>query len=263
MADATILYDSVFDLLPVEEQKSIADEPRMSISQVRDFIKTNSTQESSQSDFFVIDPELIYLIDPRIDFNIFITGDEIFSENELSEKYAFKQLKINPESLFVQQMFAIFPNEEYAIKGADEESFISIQGREDRISPDKVVFTKFYIGGKKWDDFLIIDRIARASQNIMKKSLFAITDGATAAAVADSPSAAMVGGRAAVTESVAATAADMRQIIDNQRAMLIEQQSLICQYKKELVEQSGIIEKYRAQLDERIKKIEFLMTNIQ
>lgn len=257
------LINTIYDILPDAEKKDIDEEPRMSIAQVRQFIKTNSTQESSQSDFFVIDPELIYLIDPRIDFNIFICDNDIFSIDELNNNYAFKELKIVPESLFSQQMFAIFPNDEYAIKGADDEYFTCARvtggAATSTAAPIKSVLTKFYIGGSKWKDFLLLNKLAKASQNVLKRSLLALPAPVAPQVQTDIQVAPVL-----PIPSAASAAPDVtRSTIEDQKALLIMQQMIIEQYEVEMTKQSLIIEKYKTLLDERIKKVESLLINIQ
>ena len=55
-----------------------------------------------------VSPELMVEIDPRIDFKVFLYGDNVYSRDELYTSFALHEFNVQPESLFSQQEIEVY-----------------------------------------------------------------------------------------------------------------------------------------------------------
>lgn len=158
----------------------------MSIENVRGVLQQNTIKESQEArgENCMVDPETLITIDMRINYCVFIAGDNAYTRDELLEHYPFEALHSTPESVFAQQEIGVFPPKKYALESTDEggveylsrdvgdvEEFIMIEdlvGRAARKNykmkrtPIKVVKTKIYLAKERWKDFQRIGKLARA-----------------------------------------------------------------------------------------------------
>ena len=155
------------------------------IEEVRGQFTSNSVKE--QMDFrgetLILDPEMMLLIDIRTDYNIFVSEDNIYTREELLEAYPFEHFKCVPEDVFVQQEIGVFPPKKYAMEdhagvvpdeyiardvGDDSIDFVMIEdlvgmatrrGYKNKRAPSRIVLTKIYRAGDKWENFKLLKRI--------------------------------------------------------------------------------------------------------
>jgi hypothetical protein len=148
----------------------------MSIETVRKHFKSNLSKESSTPD-----PEFMIYIDTRINYQIFIVNDTIYTRDELYDNYAFAEACAEPEDFFDRQVIGVF-NNEYIAKNENDESmeFIKIkdyfeldkatkEGREftpDR--PQRIVNTKIYIAKETFDEFIQLQKLLRAMVKVKR-----------------------------------------------------------------------------------------------
>lgn len=155
------------------------------IEKVRDTIRSNSIKSSLSAqgaDIHHVDPELMMLIDLRVDYPVFITCDNVYTREELLEHYPFQAFKKDPEEVFVQQKIGVFPPKKHAMNGAiteyvahdvtsADEEFIMIEdmvGRAarrnytDRRAPLRIVKTKIYLAKDDWNDFQFASSFVRS-----------------------------------------------------------------------------------------------------
>ena len=177
------IYDSlkentnyVRSLLSEEELNILNTEGFMTIDQVRDLINGNTTKNSIETGS--IDPEILAMIDVRINYKIFIAKDNIYSRECLYNNYPFHEFNVKPEDIFIQQELGVFQlsngSLEYIAKDIDDEAIMT----EDLVKmatkknytqkrvPDRIVKTKIYIGKEQWDDFEVLKRFFRGINRI-------------------------------------------------------------------------------------------------
>lgn len=125
-----------------------------------------------------LDPELLLLIDARINYKLFIAGDSLYTREELYENYPFHEFGIQPEVVFVAQEVGEFVSAErsgagepvYALRDAGDERLVFSPAedimRAARGGPPprvarRIVRTKIFIGREAWEDFLLQMRLCR------------------------------------------------------------------------------------------------------
>ena len=159
-------------LLPAEDRGMF-----LTPDEVRKIITDNSVKDSVLSG---IDPELMITIDGRMDFKLFIAGGEMYTRDQLYDMFPFHEFSTQPEAVFAGQIIGIFQKDgppEFLSRDADDDStFFNIAGDQ---LPVKVVKTKIYFGRERWDDFVLMHKMARgvsrvaqlgASTNFFQKS---------------------------------------------------------------------------------------------
>ena len=186
-----------------EEERGIIDaeiekDGFMTIDQVRALISENTIKGSVESGG--LDPEIVALIDARINYKIFIAGDNIYTREGLYDHYPFHEFNVQPEAIFVQQELGVFPPRTHALKseeleyvardvGDESVDFVMIEDlvgsatRKDykmRRAPLRVVKTKIYIGKERWEDFALLQRFFRGAVRVATAQIAAQADGAHA-----------------------------------------------------------------------------------
>ena len=174
-------------LLNSEERRALDEEigksGYMSIEQVRAIVAENTTKGSIEAGG--LDPEVMALIDARIDYKIFIAGDNIYTREGLYDHYPFHEFSIQPEIVFAQQEIGIFPPRKHALKsefeyvardvGDESVDFVMIEDlvgqatRRDyemKRAPLRIVKTKIYVGKERWEDFSLMQRFFRGAARI-------------------------------------------------------------------------------------------------
>ena len=149
----------------------------MTIEQVRDLLVTNTVKGSVEA--CGIDPEVMVQIDSRINYKIFIAGDNVYTREELYDNFSFHELNVQPEGFFTAQEIGVFaPREsgnpyQYIARDADDDTLVmtlvddmlELEMRKNprpARAPVRIVKTKIYIGKEQWDDFMSIQRTIRA-----------------------------------------------------------------------------------------------------
>ena len=175
-------------LLSEVERAQLREELRaegfMPIDAVRTLIGQNSAKASrhAEGEACLLDPEVIILVDTRIDYKIFATSDNVYTRKELYAAYPFQEFGVPPEAIFAQQEIGVFPAKKYALDATELEyvardvgdetvDFVMLEdlvGRAARPThadgrrPLKVVKTKVYLGKERWDDFCQLHRMMRS-----------------------------------------------------------------------------------------------------
>jgi hypothetical protein len=153
------------------------------IETVRRIVDENTAKGSVEAGG--LDPEILWLVDARIDYKIFIAGDNLYTREELYDHFPFHEFNVQPEAIFVQQEIGVFPprkhalmNElEYLVRDAGDESidFVMLEdlvGAATRANykrkraPLRVVKTKIYVGKERWEDFALLQRFARGAARV-------------------------------------------------------------------------------------------------
>ena len=159
------------------------------IAVIRGSVKANIKDVSH------IDPYNLLMIDVSHDEKIFIDGNDMYTRDELYNKYPFRELNILPESIFKRQQICVFEVEktkveELTITDFDEPDpimtakdninslkFCSSTG--DEYIPKDIIkhklLTKIFIGKEQLEDFKIVARTARGAMNISGNTKF-LTD---------------------------------------------------------------------------------------
>jgi hypothetical protein len=196
----------------------------MTIAQVRALVSENTIKGSVEA--AGLDPEVMAMVDARINYQIFIAGDNIYTRGELYDHYPFHEFNVQPEAVFVQQEIGVFPPQnhapadalEYAARDAGDESidFMMVEdlvGREtargcqEPRAPLRVVKTKVYVGKERWEDFALLQRFFRGAVRVAAAQI-ASQGGAGTPAPMSGVLALLAGGAAAPQQILASPPAD-------------------------------------------------------
>jgi hypothetical protein len=164
-----------------EDARRAADEDTakgfMSIAEVRAIVSENTIKGETIS----LDPDIMMLLDARINYKIFVASDNVYTREELYAAFPFHELNVQPEAIFAQQEIGVFPARKYALKEDELEyiardvgdasvEFVMIEdlvgqvareGYKSKRAPLKIAKTKIYIGKEQWDDFSTMQRVLR------------------------------------------------------------------------------------------------------
>ena len=145
-------------------EKEKSDLSILGISTIRNIIIENSNRDSYDK----IDPDLLIVVDSRINYNIYIIEDNIYTYEELCTIYPFQEFNISPDSIFTRQIIIIFDDNLVEVIN-DGDPIISTYdlvklgtatataleaAAKDIKRPSKIIKSKIFIGGEKWKDFL-------------------------------------------------------------------------------------------------------------
>ena len=162
----------------------IEHEGYLTIAQVRAIVAENTAKGSVES--AGLDPEVMALLDARINYKIFVAGDNIYTREDLYDHYPFHEFGVQPEAVFAQQELGVFeprkhamtPGElEYVARDVGDETveFVMVEdlvGRAARKdykpwrTPLRVVKTKIYVGKERWEDFALLQRFFRGAARV-------------------------------------------------------------------------------------------------
>lgn len=147
-------------------EKEKSDLTIFSISDIRNIIIENSNRDAYDK----IDPDLLITVDSRINYNIYIVEDNIYTYEELCTVFPFQEFNISPDSIFIRQIIIIFDdNLVEVINDGDpiistydlvklataKASTVTVEPSIENIKrPTKIIKSKIFIGGEKWKDFL-------------------------------------------------------------------------------------------------------------
>ncbi len=184
-------------LLEAEElaqlKADIARDGYLPIAGVRALIAQNTVKESqnARGENCLFDPELMMLLDVRIDYPVFIAGDNTYTREDLYAHYALEAFGQTPESLFTQQEIGVFPAKSSALDAAtqrehvardvgDPEEFVMVEdlvGRATRPgygqvrAPLRVAKTKIFLAKDRWEDFSMMARFVRGFRDFIAPQL--------------------------------------------------------------------------------------------
>lgn len=158
-----------------EVDRCILTEGYLSIEEVRELLSLSCADGRSGDEPACIDPELLFTIDLRTNYDIYVVEDEVYTLAGLAERFPLLEGH-DPRGLFSRQEVGAFrvdePGDyEYAARDAedpDEFLLVSDQIRgamgADTSSarrPERVALTKIYIGRERWSDFMFARKMAR------------------------------------------------------------------------------------------------------
>lgn len=130
---------------------------------IKDIIKSIQLNANNQ-DFTLMDIDMIIIFDLHINYNMYVDEHNIYTRDQVIEKYNLDSFRLSPEQLFNHQQVEIIDSDYYIF---DEEC-------ENR-QPQKLYNTKIYIGKEKWKDFMITYRFMK-SMMFISESRLAITN---------------------------------------------------------------------------------------
>jgi hypothetical protein len=286
-----------------EEERSLIDaeiekDGFMTIDQVRALISENTIKGSVESGG--LDPEIVALIDARINYKIFIAGDNIYTREGLYDHYPFHEFNVQPEAIFVQQELGVFPPRTHALKseeleyvardvGDESVDFVMIEDlvgsatRKDykmRRAPLRVVKTKIYIGKERWGDFALLQRFFRGAVRVATAQIAAQADGAHAplsmlslltgacggacgGALAGRGGTPLVTDQAALDAERSAREAEIARREEALRLREEEQRRLAEEQRRLAEEQRRLAEDVQRRLDADMKRIEAMLAAVR
>ena len=174
-------------LLSEQEKKCLDEEGILSIENVRTLISENMVKaQESYEGVHGLDPDLLILIDSRIDYKIYIVDDNVYLFEELYTVYPFQEFNVTPESIMVRQDIGFFTNGETVVVDAGEDiiavdDLVGLATKKNYIlknKPDKIVHSKIYVGKEKWKDFAQLHKFFRG---IVRVSMMQIENSETPA----------------------------------------------------------------------------------
>ena len=146
-------------LLSKEKQDKVKNE-LLTIEDIKTLFSMNENRYNLDN----IDPNLLIEIDSRINYNIYIVDDNIYSHDELCIAYPFQEFNILPSSIFIRQLIVLFKNDsievinegDQIITSTDTLNLVSqkIKTASEIIQAKKIVNSKIFVGKEKWKDFL-------------------------------------------------------------------------------------------------------------
>lgn len=144
-------------LLTPEEKETIT---ILSIKDVRNIITENTVGDTYDK----LEPELLIAIDSRINYNIYVVHDNIYTYEELCISFPFQEFNILPKSIFVQQIIVVFEDDKMEVFNEGDPIISAydmvkiatdkIKSRDEIKQSKKIIKSKIFIGGEKWKDFL-------------------------------------------------------------------------------------------------------------
>lgn len=232
----------VRSLLPPAELEEVEAEVGrrgfLTIEEVRGYAETSGAGG--------LDAELIALLDTRVDYKLFVVGDNVYRREELYAAYPFAELGTQPEAVFSQQELCVFPAKatsldgglEYLVRDAGDldREFVTaedlvaaaVRGAPARRPPLRTALTKVYLGKEDWKDFLQLCRVQRAAARAARAR--GVAPAALAAAFAPGGRPALedaAEGRAAAAEAARAEAEAARARAEEARALAEKRAALL------------------------------------
>lgn len=150
------------------------------------------TINSDVKDVKKIDPHTLLKISAMSENNIFIADNDVYSREEIYNKYPFKELKTTPENVFIQQKIHIFnelknyddgPNPELISADITNNEVLSlkdtmakIKKKQNHISTDVktgTILSKVFIAKTAFEDFKIMCRTIRSTIAVTGSTVFA------------------------------------------------------------------------------------------
>jgi hypothetical protein len=171
----------------------------LTIEQVRELLRRETIKETLEmrGEPCAIEAEIMVFVDTRIDFQVFVTSENVYTREELEEHFPFRELRTTPEEVFSRQVVGAFPSRggegayEYAACDEDNEDGFLAYTQEHRHNsstrgwggpntkrvPVEIAKTKIYIGKSRWTDFLAMKQFIRSFQTFVVPMIQAARDG--------------------------------------------------------------------------------------
>jgi hypothetical protein len=131
-------------------EKNISTDGYYDINMIKNIISNNTT---NFNDFTYIDVDTVITIDLYINYPIFITDSNIFTKDELVEKYLFNKFEAIPETIFSKQFIEVI-NKEYILYDSENNPNID--------NTKNIYPTQVYIGKERWKDYYTMFRVNRS-----------------------------------------------------------------------------------------------------
>ena len=156
----------------------------LSIGHVRTIVSHNTPKVESQ-DIQKIDPVTMKIIDPRINYSIYISGNNIYTHSELLQTFPFESYNTSPEAVFSQQELGVFadtkdPSDKsfkYVARaiGSTDELIVTEDlmrrmtrpGHQNRYRLVRTVKTKIFVGGERWKEFSMLNSVMKGVHNFI------------------------------------------------------------------------------------------------
>lgn len=139
---------------------------------------------SNETGELIIEANAIVYIDSYVNYNIFIIGDNAYTEDELRAIYSLDKLNVKLETICEQQEVGKFGNEFIArdvssnFNGWTIYDMLKIQSDPTYIpaEPQAVAKSKIYIAKEKWKNFTVMHSCIKAvSQNMLTQGENAVS----------------------------------------------------------------------------------------
>lgn len=183
-------------LLSAADRAALDAEAFLTPAEVRALIAENCGRD--QLETVGLDADLLLIIDARIDYKIFIAGDNVYTREELYASFPFGEFGTQPEAVFAAQEVGVFESglslgsgtgggastAEYALRDAGDERLefrlatdlvraaratapaglaAPAAASADARAPTRVVRTKIFVGREAWDDFCLQAKLCRGA----------------------------------------------------------------------------------------------------
>ena len=183
-------------LLSAAERAALDAEAFLTPAEVRALIAENCGRD--QLETVGLDADLLLIIDARINYKIFIAGDNVYTREELYASFPFGEFGTQPEAVFAAQEVGVFESVsagagggagggapsastcEYALRDAGDErlefrlatdlvraaragSGGAAVGAAPARAPTRVVRTKIFVGREAWEDFCLQAKLCRGA----------------------------------------------------------------------------------------------------
>lgn len=176
-------------LLTAAERAALDAEAFLTPAEVRALIAENCGRDQLES--VGLDADLLLIIDARINYKIFIAGDNVYTREELYASFPFGEFGTQPEAVFAAQEVGVFESVgtsggttgtcEYALRDAGDER-LEFRLATDLVraasagaggaavgaarAPTRVVRTKIFVGREAWEDFCLQTKLCRGAVRI-------------------------------------------------------------------------------------------------
>ena len=183
-------------LLSAADRAALDTEAFLTPAEVRALIAENCGRD--QLETVGLDADLLLIIDARIDYKIFIAGDNVYTREELYASFPFGEFGTQPEAVFAAQEVGVFESDlglasgtgggastaEYALRDAGDER-LEFRLATDLVraaravaptglatpaaasaaarAPTRVVRTKIFVGREAWEDFCLQAKLCRGA----------------------------------------------------------------------------------------------------
>ena len=128
-----------------------------------------------------VDPSFLLIIDAYIDYPIFFAKNQVFTRQDLMEKFPFIEFNTVPEKIFKQQEIGAFvakgeKEPQYEMRDISNEPFMStkdfvkshiIKGYTNQKITSVKVTTKIYAAKEEWDEFCLMKTFIKGFQNLI------------------------------------------------------------------------------------------------
>ncbi|NBQ70856.1 MAG: hypothetical protein EBU46_19300 [Nitrosomonadaceae bacterium] len=175
-------------LLTAAERAALDAEAFLTPAEVRALIAENCGRDQLES--VGLDADLLLIIDARINYKIFIAGDNVYTREELYASFPFGEFGTQPEAVFAAQEVGVFESVgtsggatgtcEYALRDAGDERLEfrlatdlvraaragaggAAVGAAPARAPTRVVRTKIFVGREAWEDFCLQTKLCRGA----------------------------------------------------------------------------------------------------